>query len=174
MCQDSLMGIYRVFLAVAVIGFHVGLPFMGPLAIYMFYIFSGYLIHYLLEKYSSETKRFVKKFISSRVIKLFPSYFFVIIFLYLNNFLLKKLFNEVLYLNLDFSISDFSQIIQSFFPIISINLYEPYLILDSKSVPVFWTVFNEIIFYTIFILVFLISKKTKINFIKLFYVISLS
>lgn len=67
------MGQLRFLLAVAVIAFHSGLHVMGPLAVYSFFIMSGYAIFAGLNE-SKARKLGVVKFFQRRLNKLLPNY----------------------------------------------------------------------------------------------------
>lgn len=89
------MGIIRILLALAVVLDHVGPVFGvkyidGTMAVQSFFIISGFYIGLIInEKYNF--KNAYKLFISNRVLRLFPTYFFIIVLTLISVFICANL-----------------------------------------------------------------------------------
>jgi hypothetical protein len=161
------MGKIRLTLAFIVIAFHTGFPLLGPFAIIVFYIFSGYVITYGLVNGGLQNG-FVRYAIK-RLKRVAPTLLIVsslqIAFLFIVSKMfdsqvisLFKNFKEFNYDNLFeyYNLMNFEIFYQTFPPLLSFQ----FLLIPSS-----WSIYNEIIYYfVIFIFLRATIKLEKLRF----------
>lgn len=72
-----MVGTFRFLLALSVLAFHSGLPVLGPFAVYIFYLLSGYSIYASLDKYRGQKSAYFN-FWKKRFRKLIPFYLYAL------------------------------------------------------------------------------------------------
>ena len=76
-----MFGTYRTLLAVMVIFLHLGgMPVIGSYAVFGFYILSGYLMTFIMQKNYGYTKRGIAKYALNRFLRIYPIYWASCIF----------------------------------------------------------------------------------------------
>jgi peptidoglycan/LPS O-acetylase OafA/YrhL len=74
-----MFGIYRFVLALNVMLFHIlALPTIGPLAVYSFFILSGFLMTTIMHKSYGYSKKGMKNYCINRFLRLYPTYWFLV------------------------------------------------------------------------------------------------
>ena len=75
-----MFGILRTLLAINVVAFHLlDVRFIGPLAVYSFFILSGFLMTLIMQKTYGYTTIGLKRYITNRFLRLFPAYWLLLI-----------------------------------------------------------------------------------------------
>ena len=156
------MGSFRFLLALSVLAFHSGLPVLGPFAVYVFYILSGYSIYAALDKYQRQNSAYFN-FWKKRFRKLIPFYLFVgfgvISLLYLVSITAPeqlKLLTSQPEIFLDKNVGS---ILNNLIPTINFSGTDFQLNPSVFYVPPWWSVVMEIGFYiTLFIIVIVLKK----------------
>lgn len=189
------MGILRTILAIAVVVYHsfkiFGLRMCGgQVAVESFYMISGFYMALILNEKYIGLKNY-KKFISSRLFRIFPAYWFVLAFALLASFIGYCFFNNPIYLRkyiehysclnaitlLYFIIENIIIIGQDVLYFLKINSNcNPEFTYDVLSyahtgyqylfVPQAWSISLELIFYSI--APFIVTKKIKWQFLLVF------
>lgn len=152
-------GVFRLFLAILVVLFHATRYFpFGNFAVNTFFILSGYWIFRMYEEYYSSQKKPYLTFIWSRVLRIYPLYYFCTFLAFVSIIINSKVLNHEL---IDFL---------SFNKLFSIITIVPYNYLDEKLLPPAWSLGIEMQFY--FLAPLFIYLIRKIN-IKLFIIVIL-
>jgi len=77
---NPMFGIYRTILALLVVAFHLlKLPIIGYYSVHGFFILSGYLMTYIMQHTYSYSFKGIKRFISNRLLRLYPIYWAVLL-----------------------------------------------------------------------------------------------
>ena len=70
-----MFGIFRFVLALNVVLFHIlAIPEVGPLAVYSFFILSGYLMTYIMQETYGYSYAGIRKYALNRFFRLYPVY----------------------------------------------------------------------------------------------------
>lgn len=160
------MGQLRFLLAVAVIAFHSGLHVTGPLAVYSFFIMSGYAIFAGLTE-SKARKLSVTKFFRRRLNKLLPTYLLTCLFVTAILVIAERwkahstqtlIANSQLY-----GSNNVWGIVKQFVPTLSLSPWPLRANPNVTLVPPWWSVVFELGFYILCaILVYTYKGQTKI------------
>lgn len=155
-----MFGILRTLLAVYVVLLHIfSVPSLGNYAVSFFFILSGFLMTYVMQKSYSYDFSGIKSFWINRFLRLYPSYWLILLLSLLAIlFFNKDELNPAMFF--PSTIKEwFSNITMIFFDIV------PHRI-KPRVVPTTWALTNEIFFYIL--ISFGISKTRKITFTWLF------
>ncbi|MBR9915946.1 MAG: acyltransferase [Algicola sp.] len=160
----------RFLLASLVICFHIpqlcknqGLPYVpdvpifnrGTEAVYMFFVLSGFLIIRLIYKAKQKEVFSIRKFYMRRILRIFPLYFFVVIFGFTFYWLMLPLLNIPFENN--YELSEGLALTIFFLPNVFEKLYHPGGILE-----VLWSIGIEEQFYLLIAPILFITSKHKI------------
>ena len=74
------MGIYRFLLALNVVIFHLlGVPAIGPFAVFSFFVLSGFLMTLIMKETYGYSLSGLSKYAMNRFLRLFPSYWVLLL-----------------------------------------------------------------------------------------------
>jgi len=172
------MGALRILLATAVLGFHSGLQILGPFAVYVFFIISGYAIFSGLKGTKQSESKLVS-FLKRRLKKLLPAYFLTCFVVSLLCVLLEKLFPnssiEVGFVveNSAFKELNLFEILKTWIPRASLDSEMLALIPNVLLVHPWWSVMFELGFYILCASIFIRKNLIKV-FLALYFIIALS
>jgi peptidoglycan/LPS O-acetylase OafA/YrhL len=161
------MGKIRLTLAFIVIAFHTGFPLLGPFAIIVFYIFSGYVITYGLVNGGLQNG-FVN-YAKKRTKRIAPTLIIVSALQIAFLFLVSKLFDsQIMILFKNFKEFNYDNLL-SYYNLLNFEIfYQPFpplLSFQYLLIPSSWSIFNEIIYYfVIFIFLKATMKSEKLRF----------
>lgn len=151
-------GLVRFVLATLVVLFHITkFIFIGHLAVFCFFVLSGYWVSLMYETKYSDTKQPILVFYCSRIFRLLPVYYLVSIFTFLMLFLFDSKSFEIL---------DFSSVSGISFLIVNFFLLGYNQLIFAPLVPA-WSLDIELQFYFLvpMLLVFMKQRNTRILFI---------
>jgi peptidoglycan/LPS O-acetylase OafA/YrhL len=155
-------GSFRFLLALSVLAFHSGLPVLGPFAVYVFYLLSGYSIYAALDKYQSQNSDYFN-FWKKRFRKLIPFYLFVgfsvISLLYLVSITVPDQLNSLTSQSDIFLEKNIGSILNNLVPTIDFSGNNFQLNPSVFYVPPWWSVVMEIGFYITLFIIVIIQKK---------------
>jgi len=170
------MGALRILLAIAVLAFHSGLRVLGPFAVYVFFVISGYAIFSGL-KNTTHSKYNVVSFFKRRLKKLLPAYFLTCFVVSILCVLWSKLSPtssfEFVAGNSAFKEIDFLEILKTWVPRAKLDAKSPALNPNVLLVPPWWSVMFELGFYILCASIFIHKKFIKI-LLPLYFTIALS
>ncbi|MGH2665078.1 acyltransferase family protein [Flavobacterium sp.] len=156
-----MFGILRTLLAIYVVLLHIfSFPTLGNYAVSFFFILSGFLMTYVMQKSYSYDFSGVKLFWANRFLRLYPTYWLVLLLSLVAIFALSgNGLNPAMYFPSSFKewVSNISML---YFDIV------PHRI-KPRVVPTSWALTNELVFYLL--ISFGISKNKTRTFIWLFF-----
>lgn len=172
----ELMGALRILLAIAVLGFHSGLQILGPFAVYVFFIISGYAIFSGLKDTKQSESKLVG-FLKRRLKKLLPAYFLTCFVVSILCVLLEKLFPnsslEFVTENSAFKNVNLFEILKTWIPRATLDSEILALNPNVLLVHPWWSVMFELGFYILCASIFIQKNLIKI-FLALYFIIALS
>ncbi len=142
---------FRLFLAILVVLHHSIRIFpFGTLAVYIFFILSGYWVGRMYDEYYSKKKNAYGLFIWSRILRLYPLYLLcTLLMLLVNKFILLDIYHVSLIPSLGFKEYSF------------MVLLVPLNLLDFKLITPAWSLAVEMQFYIIAPLIILLIKRVN-------------
>ncbi len=170
------MGKIRLILAFIVIAFHVGFPFLGPFAVLVFYIFSGYVITYGLVNGGLQNG-FVP-YAKKRLNRVFPNLIIVSSLQIAFLFTVYKIFDsQVISLFKNFKEFNYDNFFE-YYNLINFEIFyqtfPPLLSFQFLLIPSSFSIYNEIIYYfAIFIFLRVTIKLEKLRFFLLIITITI-
>lgn len=170
------MGALRILLAIAVLGFHSGLQILGPFAVYVFFIISGYAIFSGL-KGTNQSESQLVSFLKRRLKKLLPAYFLTCFIVSILCVLLEKLFPnsslEFVTENSAFKNLNLFEILKTWVPRATLDAEMLALNPNVLLVHPWWSVMFELGFYILCASIFIRKNLMKV-FLVLYFIIALS
>lgn len=156
-----MFGVLRTLLAIYVVLLHIfSFPTLGNYAVSFFFILSGFLMTYVMQKSYSYDFSGIKLFWANRFLRLYPTYWLVLLLsLTAILFLHGKGLNPAMFFPSSFK-EWFSNISMLYFDIV------PHRV-KPRVVPTSWALTNELVFYLLISLG--ISKNRTRTFIWLFF-----
>jgi peptidoglycan/LPS O-acetylase OafA/YrhL len=151
-------GLVRFVLASLVVLFHITkYVFVGHLAVYCFFILSGYWVSLMYETKYSKAKHTLLVFYCSRIFRLLPVYYLISIFTFIMIYVFD--FNAIEKLN-------FTSVSGIFFAVVNIFMLGYNQLIFKPLVPA-WSLDIELQFYILLplILLFLKQRKGRLIFI---------
>jgi len=149
-----MFGILRTILAIYVVLLHIfNIPTLGNFAVTFFFVLSGFLMTYIMQKTYHYDFNGVKLFWINRFLRLYPAYWIVLILsLVVIYFIEPSILNKSMFFPSSFK-EWFSNVSMIYFDIV------PHRV-KPRVVPTSWALTNELIFY------FLISMGISKTFLR--------
>lgn len=165
------MGKIRLTLAFIVIAFHTGFPLLGPFAIMVFYIFSGYVITHGLVNGGLQNG-FVPYAIK-RLKRVVPTLMLVSSLQIAFLFIVSKMFDSrIISLFKNFKEFNYDNLFRYYHLLNFKIFYEPFppsLSFEYLLIPQSWSIFNEIIYY--FVIFIFLRVTIRLEKLRFFFII---
>lgn len=157
-----MFGIFRTLLAINVVAFHIlKIRYIGPLAVYSFFILSGFLMTLIMQKTYGYSVTGLKRYAINRFLRLFPTYWVLLVITFGCIFVIGQDFVSSIHKSMIIPRS-FSELLANIFMIFPSGTAFP-----SRLSPAAWALTIEIFFYALIGLGLSYNKKITVLWLAL-------